>query len=290
MRELCSILNGASSINTAKVGPAAEAGTNAFSRDGKMVNRQRGRNRSIQLVVVTLVTGLTSICYGQQPVSLMANHTRYSTSRVTLTLELRGNVQKDVQVVSQAEVQPKTPAEKTMRFPLSVAGRLMYDEVLADVRPGSSLSPSSKPLARESARYYHHADANIQVGKSSDKITLREDRRILAATEKALVSVDGPISREELDLVEVPGNSLFVDRLLPNKVVTLGAKWSQDSEMFGRLVNWSDVEMGEIKCQLKKVEHGLAIVALSGSIEGTSQGANSKVDIQGEYRLSLIHI
>ena len=241
-----------------------------------MADRKRLLRLTIGLVVL-----MTSTCYCQQSVDLRANHVERATSRVTLTLELKGNVQKDVQVFGQGEVQPAKPVEKTVRLPLRVAGRLMYDEVLTKLLADGQTRTTA---SNASVRYYHHAQANVQVGKQSDRLTLRENCRVLTVDESSLTSADGPMTRDELDLVEVPGNSLLVDRLLPNKPVAVGANWVQGSEELGQLLNWSEVANGEIECHLKQLENGLAIVSLRGSLAGTCQGAEANVEMQGEYR------
>ncbi len=238
-------------------------------------------------IIYRILAGLAcSLCFesnlvGQESVDLQINHAKHGTSRVTLTLQVKGDVQREVQVASQAKIQPADPVVKTLSFPLSVGGRLMYDEVL-------SLDETNSAVASQSVRYYHHADANIQVGKHSDKIRLRDDRRLLRAdASTALASVDGPISREELDLVKVPGNSLLLDRLLPNRSVRTGESFSSDVNLFGRLLNWSSVESGDLRSELKQVANGLAVISMTGTLTGLTDAAESTVEVRGEYRYDV---
>ncbi len=218
-----------------------------------------------------------------QSVSLGADHQEGDGSRVTLTLDIGGKLR---QTVQPAGKQGKTKEDKTLEtaeYPLRVAGRLMYDEILASRAPGSD-------YATVSARYYHRAEAAIEVGGQSERIRLRDDRRSIvsdATDGPVLYSSAGPLTREELDLIEVPGNSLLVDRLLPSRSMQVGDRWSNQVDTIAGMLKWTELTEGEITSQLEEIRDGLALVSITGKAKGSAEGAVSEARIRGEYRYDV---
>jgi hypothetical protein len=121
---------------------------------------------------------------------------------------------------------------------------------------------------------------------------LREDRQIVAAEAKqadevTIFSPLGPLTRDELDLVDVPGNSLLVDRLLPGKRVTVGQTWKLESKALAPLFVLEAVNESDIECQLKSVKKGLAIVYLRGTISGAVGGVGSEIRLAAKYNFDV---
>ena len=241
------------------------------------------------VAVLATCAGLATCCpiahADQDSVLMRGRHDANDASRVSITLEVNGSLEQAE--MTAAEVDTEAPsaktAGKTMEFPLRVAGRLMYDEVLRGGRDEDALST-------QSVRYYQHAAADIRVGEHTDQIELDDDRRIMTATgvdQPLLCCLDGPLTREELDLIDVPGSSLLVDRMLPNRNVRVGDQWKADRKILAELVHWSEVSEGEVTCGLKQVVNGLAIVSLSGSLAGTADAAESSLKLSGELRYDV---
>lgn len=218
-----------------------------------------------------------------QNVPLEADHQEGAASRVTLTLVVDGKLRQVSQsVAKKGGSKPVTPA-KPAELPIKVVGRLMYDESLGPLASDSS-------HASKSARYYHHAEAAIQVGGQSERIRLGDDRCFIvsdATDQQILYAVDGPLTREELDLIVIPGNSLLADRLLPDRSVRIGDHWSNNANTIAGILNWTKLNAGEITSQLKEVRDGLALVTITGSVQGMVDGAESEAEIRGEFRYDL---
>ena len=68
---------------------------------------------------------------------------------------------------------------------------------------------------------------------------LREDMRLIAVKSgKAGVSISsphGPLTREELDLIDLPGNTLLLDGLLPDEKVKIGGSWKIADAALGQI-------------------------------------------------------
>lgn len=238
-------------------------------------------------VIVACAVSIAMCCGAahaeREAVSLRGIHAADNASRVSITLKVNGSLQHAVQVDSRAEVQAAKPVDKTLEFPLRVVGRLMYDEVL---RGGQN----QDALSAKSVRHYHHAEADVRVGKHADQIRLRDDRRFVTAAavdEPLLYCLDGPLTREELDLIDVPGDSLLLDQLLPQRSVQVGDKWKPDLDIMAKLVNWNKVSDGEVICQLTQIVNGLAIVSLNGRLTGKADSAESSIQLSGEFRYDI---
>jgi len=218
-----------------------------------------------------------------QDVSLEANHQEGAASRVTLTLEVSGKLRQVSPTAAKQDASKSATPPEAAELPLKVSGRLMYDELLGWRAPNSD-------CASKSARYYHHAEAAIEVGGQSERIRLGDDRRFIvfdATDHPILYGVYGPLTREELDLIATPGNSLLADRLLPDRSVEIGDRWSNNVDTIAGLLNWTELNSGEITSQLEEIRQGLALVTITGSVQGLVDGAESEASIRGEFRYDL---
>jgi hypothetical protein len=107
---------------------------------------------------------------------------------------------------------------KQMKLPMSVVANLKYDEQVLAVDPAH--------LPTRAIRYYDEAGAVIKVEQGGEKPSLGADRRLIAAELAddvvTLYSPTEALNRQELDLIDVPGGTMVLDRLLPAEPVALG--------------------------------------------------------------------
>ena len=103
------------------------------------------------------------------------------------------------------------PATEPQTLPMSVSAKLVYDE--------HRVAPAAGTLATRSIRYYNEAAAVIKVDNGGLTPKLADDRRLVVADNPggrlSFAAADGLLQREELDLIDVTGDSLAVDGLLP---------------------------------------------------------------------------
>jgi len=151
--------------------------------------------------------------------------------------------------------------------------------------------PASPDLSARAIRYYDKSVAAIQVGPGSFKPTLREDRRLIGVEirgPKVLIfSPRGPLTREELDLVDVHGNSLALDRLLPPRAVAVGETWKLGDSLLGVLCGLDTVTQSDAQCVLQSVEKDVAQVEAAGYVAGSVNGLSSTIQIKAKYRFDL---
>ncbi len=232
---------------------------------------------------LTLVLGWAGPKANGQDFLLKANHQQGGASRVKLTLAVNGKLRQVLQTAAKQDGSKPEMLPQPSELRLKVSGQLMYDELLGPLTSDSG-------YASKSARYYHHAEAAIEVGGQSGRISLGNDRRFIvshATDQPILYAVDGPLTREELDLIVVPGNSLLADQLLPNRSVRIGDDWSNKVDTIAGMLNWTKLTSGKIVSRLEDVKSGLALITIKGSVQGVVDGAESEASIRGEFRYDL---
>ena len=95
--------------------------------------------------------------------------------------------------------------------------KLTYSEKTLAVAPGGA----------KSARFYEEVDCWRKIGDEGQKLLLPDSRRLIGAdtTDQiaALFSPAGPLTQDEQIAIDVLGNSLLLDGLLPDKPVAVAA-------------------------------------------------------------------
>ena len=92
-----------------------------------------------------------------------------------------------------------------------------------------------------------------------------------------------PLSREELDLIDVVGDPLIADRLLPAKPMTEGDSWPNDATVMGPLLTLDTVAVCEVQSVLDEFNADYAKIRLAGVVHGTADGAAMQQEVRGVY-------
>jgi hypothetical protein len=175
----------------------------------------------------------------------------------------------------------KSAAEE-QSLPISVAAKLSYDEKA--VAAADTVAAASTPLA---VRYYDQAEAVIKVGETGRTPRLTDDKRLIVfeqGKQRPLAFCpDGPLSREQFDLIDVIGDSYAVNRLLPKQPVFEGESWSNDATVMGPLLTLDTIAVCEVQCVLDEFNDSYAKIRLAGDVQGTADGAASQQDVRGVY-------
>lgn len=169
---------------------------------------------------------------------------------------------------------------KVQRYKTSVLANLLYHERTLELA-------SDGKLASRSIRYYDKASAAIQVGSEAMKPALRDERRLVGVSiegEKVvLFSPRGSLTREELDLVDLLGNSLLVDRLLPDKPVRVGDKWEHSRELLTVLLGLDAVSEVDASSTLLTVTDDRARFEMNGRVSGAVGGVTTEIELKAKY-------
>jgi hypothetical protein len=235
----------------------------------------------LQLLLLTGFVCFTSrIAISGERIDLTPGNETGQLAHVSIQLEAGGH--NLVRPQQQQTQQDDKAATNEQRQPISVAAKLAYDEKrlaasTADTTPGT-------PLA---VRYYDQAEAVIKVNETGRTPKLADDKRTIIVEQSQQRPMaycpDGPLSREQLDLVDVVGDSICINRLLPKQPVAEGESWASDATVMGPLLTIDTVAVCEVQCILDEFNDNYAKVRLSGDVHATADGAATQQEVRGVY-------
>jgi hypothetical protein len=203
-----------------------------------------------------------------EKVSLSATRKAGELTRVTAKFEVRGDLK-------------STAKGEETKTPLTVVGDLKYDERL--LAWGATHDDESRTV-----RYYAQADAHIAIDKQPlPEHVLPEEKRLIAARnagrETTLFAPRDLLTRDELDLITLPGNSLTVDRLLPDDSLAVGETWKPAADAVTVLCDLDEADSVEVQGTLKEATEATATCEFSGNVEGRVDGVKTKLNLTGKF-------
>jgi hypothetical protein len=163
--------------------------------------------------------------------------------------------------------------------------------VVADIRYAERVLTGPESDVQRSVRYYENAQATIKVDKGGVQPTLGDDRRLIVVDAQpdrtTMFSPQGLLTRDELDLIDIVGNSLLVGGLLPGRPVAVGEKWDIPHTVLAPLIGLEAVAQSDVRAALGRVEDDQASVLLSGRVDGAVSGVSGELELKGAYRFDL---
>jgi hypothetical protein len=93
----------------------------------------------------------------------------------------------------------------------------------------------------------------------------------------------GPLSRQQLDLIDVVGDSHSLDRLLPANPVAKDQTWSNEASAMGPLLTLDSVAVCEVKSVLESFNSSFAKIRMAGTAQGTADGAATELEVRAVY-------
>ena len=207
----------------------------------------------------------------EQTYTLQAARATGAVDRVETKVEVGG----DLTAVEDSKVK---------RLKMSVVADLAYYERTRN-------NPSERTSVLRSMRYYDQASAAIKIEEGAFQPTLSENRRLIGneidGASVTLFSPHGPLTREELDLLDLQGNSLILERLLPERPVAVGETWSHDDALITALLRLDEVGKSDVQSTLSTVEDGAALIEMSGKVEGAAGGVSTEIQLKARYQFHL---
>ena len=142
-----------------------------------------------------------------------------------------------------------------------------------------------------SIRDYQKTAAKVKVGGDEFAPTLRSQYRLIAveAAERTVTmfSPNGNLTRDELDAIEIPADTLLLDRLLPDKPVAVGDRWSHSPELMAAMLGLDEVTKCTVESTLTEVAKTVARFEMTGRVEGEVYGLSTTIEITAKYRFVL---
>ncbi|MCC7422963.1 MAG: hypothetical protein IT428_22030 [Planctomycetaceae bacterium] len=142
--------------------------------------------------------------------------------------------------------------------------------------------------AYRSLRSYQAAESKIDVEKTHSSGRLVAARSLVVSQGRregiSRYSPNGAMTRADVDLLNVPGDSLALLALLPKSNVENGEKWTPEAWVLQSLAGIDAVTKSELSCEIESVTADVAVVKFAGTIEGATVGAAATVSISGKLR------
>jgi hypothetical protein len=224
--------------------------------------------RTVQFLgIVMAMSALAAGALAADPVALRSAKPDGTPIHVAALLNVGGNL--------------KLPTDKTAKdpdVPMSVVAQFSYDEVRLD--------DGADADHRMALRSYDGSQATIKIASKTTKPQLRDSRKLIAAIASkdnvSLSSPGGPLTRDELELIEIPANTLILDQLLPQADVPLGHRWKPAEDVMARFLCLDAVGHTEVECVLVDAKDGVAEVTIDGSLGGALDGIATEIELKGK--------
>jgi len=205
------------------------------------------------------------------------------------TYQLRANVaagshqQVKVVVETSGELKLNADGSEVKRLPVKVEANLAYVE--------RTLAAAQNLATLKVVRNYAQADAQIRLRDTELNERLRDDRRLIVveSTEKQATTFSplGPLTREELELIDVPASGLALAALLPLRVVKVDQSWQQPDWAVARLLGLDVVSQHDVTGTLTEVKDNVAVISLQGKVSGAIGGVTSEIELTGKLNFDL---
>ena len=242
---------------------------------GRLIRQREGlplmhrRHQNPMLLLFVFFVGLTGPAVIADEVVLAAS---IDSSRTTVT---------DYQIRLTGEVIVPGP-DGSQKFPLTSNGRFQF---LQRQLPSEPVGPASLRAIRQ----YSSAETTTKVGDHVTEVGLPAAYRrihVMGSSEGLVLYSPGfAIPRKQLELLQMPFDSLATGSVLPPGRVEPGAKWNSDAWLMPVLTGIEAVVEQSATCTLKSLTDQVAIVAFTGKISGAVQGSASNVSFSGEMTL-----
>ncbi len=220
---------------------------------------------SVGLSIATLILGAEG-----EPIPLLEAARPGDSARVTVELKAEGTF--------RPATPPGAPEAKPMA--LKVATRLEFNDRVVAVGAASVPTRSVRNVTR--------AGATINGEVRAANSELRPEVSALVSTRRGdlavdVVSLGGPLTRGELELVGGPGDPLALPALLPAKPVRVGDHWTVGELAAKNLSGYDAIASNALEATLEAAEGGVARVRLLGSIRGAALGGEGSMACDGSF-------
>lgn len=194
-----------------------------------------------------------------------------------LTEKLEGKTRRistELKVEGTMRVNPD--GKKVRHYPMTLEGKYIAIERI--------LTPKS------AARYYETAETHSTANEKPLDDNLPTVKRLISVDTNGdrpvLFSPQYTLTREELELISVPGNPVILSKLLPTQPVAINQTWSPDDQALAQVLGIDAINNHEVVATLSDVDaSGVAKVSLEGKVSGAIQGVATEIELKGRLNL-----
>lgn len=191
-----------------------------------------------------------------------------------------------IQFNGTVEGKLKTAASKgkVMTMPLKVKANLYFQE--------RRLSGTGRNAATlRTLRYYERAAAEIDVADQTSFNQLSSTHKLIVAQgtrERVLFySPTLMMKPNDIELLNVPGDSLAMLGFLPEEEVKISDTWEPANWVIQMLTSTEAISKSKLVCKLESVKNGIAHVSFEGTVDGATSGTDTKSTITGNYQYDI---
>jgi len=165
-------------------------------------------------------------------------------------------------------------------------------EVVAGFRYEERVDQFSSTGQLVSVRQYNLAKSKMKVGESVKMPELSSDLQTIVCTldrdKVSLFSPHGSLRGEQLLLIEdIPGNTLTLDRLLPDTEVAIGESWKISDAVLRSFLSVDAVLSSNVEAVLTAVADNMAMVEVIGDVNGVYLGAATAISFRAKLQFDL---
>jgi hypothetical protein len=179
----------------------------------------------------------------------------------------------------RAPGQPETSPE-AKPLPMTVESRLDFDE-----RP-RRFDDSGRLV--ESWRWVRQAAVAIRGEVRPLTTLLRPEVSTLAVRlrqgQPVVTSPGGPLTRQELDVVQGPVDPLVWPLLLSTKAVGVGETWALSPEVARSVSDYDALASQTLRAKLESMDEATATIRVGGEVRGACRGGEGTMGVDGTVR------
>jgi hypothetical protein len=134
-------------------------------------------------------------------------------------------------------------------------------------------------------REFEQATTQTRIAGQDSRVDLPQQLRLIVASGRRegvhSYCPEALLTRNSLDLLELPGDPLALLALLPREPAELGATWKPADWCAQMLASVEAVQQTDLMCTLSTVDDAVAQIDFTGRVVGQRAGANCEVDVSG---------
>ncbi len=239
------------------------------------------------ILPVFILSACPSATPAQETCVLVASPQAGEMRRVHLVAESEGAVQIKAPKVGKSAAENAKEAQTTKNdslreLPLRARGELKYDERYLSIEG---------PRNRRSLRYHREVAAKVHLADGELTPVLSEDHRWILSDigpdGPLLVSPTGPLTRDQLDLIHAPLNSLAAELILPGREVRVDETWKIDGDALAILLDLDAVTQTDVAAKLKRIEKGIAVIEFAGKLSAALKGVACDFELVGKANFQV---
>ncbi len=141
-------------------------------------------------------------------------------------------------------------------------------------------------------RKYNLAKTKTKIGNKVTIAGLDENRRMITCSvdsnKVSFFSSHGSLQGEHLRLINMPCNTLMLDRLLPNVEVKIADTWKIDDNVLQSLLPIDAVTESNVEAVLMTVDDNMAMIEINGDVNGIHRESTSTMSMKARCQFDLV--